>query len=206
MKCTWTSDFVFSYLVFTHTPPTHLHPSRPLACAPCPGSQTTPLASVPTAWGGGPCGTGLRLPGNNHRARSSTLPAQNPTPRPAWAWRAGRGGPEPANGHSTTLGTAQHECEGSSWRWLADRDWHSASSASPGQGSVVLGGAPEASSRGRALESPSAESEGAQGRTLPSPLLPTTCTPEGSPQKGVCSRVGMSLPPRDSECFVRVSR
>lgn len=134
MKCTWTSDFVFSYLVFTHMPPTHLHPSRPLACAPCPGSQTTPLASVPTAWGGGPCGTGLRLPGNNYRARSSTLPAQNPTPRPAWAWRAGRGGPEPADGHSTTLGTAQHECEGSSWRQLADRDWHSVSSASLGRG------------------------------------------------------------------------
>jgi len=51
---------------------------------PHPRSQISPHPCPHSLGGGEACGMGLRPPGNNHRTCSSTPPAWNPTPHPAW--------------------------------------------------------------------------------------------------------------------------
>lgn len=179
MKCTGTLTFVFSY-------------------SPAPSLMTSGLCSLPQvldhpshvclhSWGGVACRMDLRPPGNNHRACSSALPAQNPTPHPAWAWGAGKGGPGLVDGHSTTWGLPGVKMggfPGHGLQRLAQRITTEPQAGVWGAGWGTWGPV----QRGKA--------EPCLAHFLPPPV-----TLRGGPQEGLCLAVGVSLQPGDSECF-----
>lgn len=81
-------DLRFCFLLFgvQHTLPPPLPPFLMTSglCS-LPRAPDHPSHLCPHSLGGAACRMGLRPPGNNHRACSSTLPARIPTSLTAWA-------------------------------------------------------------------------------------------------------------------------